>query len=242
MCADCAYEPEWVEGDAEDVVPLFRAALRLPKYAALGLAPDTTPADMVLSCPPYFNLEQVARPPPVHLASISHRSRLASPRPRLGLRCHPSATCSSALSREQYDGDPSTDLSMLSSYAAFKAKYEKIVANVCSLLREGHTATFVVANLRDTKGDGRLLPLHKDTIDAFEKAGMVQVNDAVLQKPYGTAAMRAERTMSSAAKLVPTHQNVCVFSKGVMLTPQLARRFGMRPNNAEAEAESQASQ
>ena len=29
-------------------------------------------------------------------------------------------------------------------------------------------------------------------------------------------------------KLVPTHQNVCVFSKGVMLTPQLARRFGIR--------------
>ena len=29
-------------------VRLFRAALRLPKYAGLGLAPDTTPVDMVL--------------------------------------------------------------------------------------------------------------------------------------------------------------------------------------------------
>ena len=29
-------------------VRLFRAALRLPKYAGLGLAPDTTPVDMAL--------------------------------------------------------------------------------------------------------------------------------------------------------------------------------------------------
>ena len=28
-------------------VRLFRAALRLPKYAGLGLPPDTTPVDMV---------------------------------------------------------------------------------------------------------------------------------------------------------------------------------------------------
>ena len=87
-----------------------------------------------------------------------------------------------------------------------------------------------------------MLPLHSDTIAAFDKAQMVLVNDAILLKPFGTAALRADRTMSAAAKLVPTHQNVCVFSKGVMLTPQLARRFGIRPNNAEAEAESQTSQ
>ena len=29
-------------------VRLFRAALRLPKYSGLGLAPDTTPVDMAL--------------------------------------------------------------------------------------------------------------------------------------------------------------------------------------------------
>ena len=58
VCRDCAYEPEWVVGDGEDAASLFRAALKLPKYAGLGLEPDTTPVDMVLSCPPYFDLEQ----------------------------------------------------------------------------------------------------------------------------------------------------------------------------------------
>lgn len=197
VCKDCAYEPEWIVGDGEDAVRLFRAALRLPKYAGLGLPPDTTPVDMVLSCPPYFDLEQY--------------------------------------------GGGDGDLSMMSSYGAFLTKYTQIITNVCSLLRTGHTATFVVGNIRSkTKGgDGRMLPLHMHTTQAFDKAGMVLVNDAVLLKPVGTGAMRADRTMSAASKLISVHQNVCVFSKGEMLTPALARAVGIRPNNAEASQSSQ---
>ena len=110
---------------------------------------------------------------------------------------------------------------------------------VCSLLRPGHTATFVVGNIRENKGDGRMLPLHMHTTQAFDKAGMVLVNDAVLLKPVGTGAMRADRIMSAASKLVGVHQNVCVFSKGEMLTPALARAVGIRSNNAEASQSSQ---
>lgn len=58
LTRDCAYEPEWVLGDGEDAVRLFRRALKLPKYAGLGLDADRARADMVLSCPPYFNLEK----------------------------------------------------------------------------------------------------------------------------------------------------------------------------------------
>ena len=68
---------------------------------------------------------------------------------------------------------------------------------------------------------------------------MVLVNDAVLLKPVGTGAMRADRIMSAASKLVGVHQNVCVFSKGEMLTPALARAVGIRSNNAEASQSSQ---
>ena len=54
-------------------------------------------------------------------------------------------------------------------YEAFLVKYTRIITNVCSLLRTGHTATFVVGNIRKTKGDGRMLPLHMHTTQAFDK-------------------------------------------------------------------------
>ena len=56
-------------------------------------------------------------------------------------------------------------------YGAFLTKYTQIITNVCSLLRTGHTATFVVGNIRSkTKGgDGRMLPLHMHTTQAFDK-------------------------------------------------------------------------
>lgn len=191
MCSDCAYPPLWVHGDGEDVVALFRQALQLPQYAGLGLGP-ATPCDMVLSCPPYFNLEK-------------------------------------------YDGG-ANDLSMMGSYALFKGKYRRIIAAASSLLRNGHLASFVIGNVRNK--DGAMHNLHADTCTAFEDAGMVLVNDAVLLTPIGTAAMRANRTTSAGSKLVTTHQNVVVFSKGQMLTPQDARNSGIRASN-ESQQESQ---
>ena len=115
-------------------------------------------------------------------------------------------------------------------------QYERIVKNVCSLLRDGHTATFVVGNLRGK--DGRMLNLHQATCKAFEDADCVQVNDAILCVALGTAPMRAARTASAASKLVPVHQNIVVYAKGEMLTPAVARRAGIRANN-ESQGESQ---
>ena len=191
LCNDCAYPPVWVHGDGEDVVALFRGALQMQQYAGLGLGP-TTPADMVLSCPPYFDLEK-------------------------------------------YDGGPN-DLSMLASYPMFKAKYRRIIAAASSLLRDGHLASFVIGNVRNK--DGAMHNLHADTCAAFEDAGMVLVNDAVLLTPIGTAAMRADRIASAGSKLVTTHQNVVMFSKGQMLTPRDARAAGIRASN-ESQQESQ---
>ena len=54
-------------------------------------------------------------------------------------------------------------------FEGFLVKYTQIITNVCSLLRTGHTATFVVGNIRKTKGDGRMLPLHMHTTQAFDK-------------------------------------------------------------------------
>ena len=225
VCSDCAYEPEWVVGDGEDAVALFRAALRLPKYAGLGLC-DSTPVDMVLSCPPYFDLEPYGGGA-ADLSMMTSYEAFLRKYGRIIVNVRPPAR------RLLRAGHTACNLTCPGCNPL-----PWITSQVCSLLRVGHTATFVVGNLRK-KGDGRMLPLHSDTIRAFEAADMVLVNDAVLIKPVGTGGMRADRTMSAASKLVGVHQNVCVFSKGEMLTPALARAVGIRPNNAEASQSSQ---
>lgn len=49
---DIAHEPIWIHGDGEDVVQLVRAELQKQGLDA------PTPADFVVSCPPYYNLEK----------------------------------------------------------------------------------------------------------------------------------------------------------------------------------------
>ena len=49
---------------------------------------------------------------------------------------------------ERYDAGPK-DLSMLSTYADFLTKYDRIINNAVSLLKQDHLAVFVVGNLRD---------------------------------------------------------------------------------------------
>ena len=71
-------------------------------------------------------------------------------------------------------------------YEAFLVKYTRIITNVCSLLRTGHTATFVVGNIRKTKGDGRMLPLHMHTTQAFDKVRRLVSNYRASVLGWGT--------------------------------------------------------
>ena len=52
VCADCEHQPMWIIGDGEDVAEHLATAL-----AELGLSANTR-ADFLLTCPPYYNLEQ----------------------------------------------------------------------------------------------------------------------------------------------------------------------------------------
>ena len=52
ICADCKHAPVWIVGDGEHVREHYRAAL-----GRLGIDP-VTPADFLLTCPPYFDLER----------------------------------------------------------------------------------------------------------------------------------------------------------------------------------------
>jgi DNA modification methylase len=126
---------------------------------------------------------------------------------------------------EEYDAGPK-DLSMLGSYSEFCRKYARILAACASLLRPKHLAVMVVGNVRGK--DGTIHHMLSDTLAAFKDAGCSPYNDAVLLTALGTAPARAGRMMSAASKLVPTHQNVLVVTKGKSFTPADARAIGVR--------------
>ena len=133
--------------------------------------------------------------------------------------------CPPYYDREQYNGGP-LDLSMLPTYKAFLAEYQRIIAAAVSLLKPQHFACFVVGNAR-AKGGG-LHVLLSDTLQAFAKVDCTPYNVAVLLTALGTAPQRAEQTMAAASKLVPAHQDVLVVVKGRGFDKSDARACGIR--------------
>lgn len=98
------------------------------------------------------------------------------------------------------------------AYEEFLRVYQEIIAKACSMLRNDRFACFVVADIRDKKGNYRNFV--SDTISAFLKAGLHLYNDAVLVTPVGSLPLRVGRQFSAGRKLGKTHQNVLVFVKG----------------------------
>ena len=110
---------------------------------------------------------------------------------------------------EVYCDDPN-DLSNM-THNDFNRVYESIINKSCKLLRNNRYACFVVGNCRDK--NGYMMDLVGTTIRAFEKAGLYFYNDIVLRNVYGTAMLRANKSMKYK-KVVKVHQNVLVFVKG----------------------------
>lgn len=113
---------------------------------------------------------------------------------------------------ERYSDDP-RDLSTM-DFHGFLVAYRNIIAKSCTLLRNNRFAAFVVGDIRDPKcknGGYRNLPAH--TIKAFEKAGLVYYNRAVLITAIGSMGLRAKQ-FATSRKLVSGHQEVLVFLKG----------------------------
>lgn len=50
ICRDCLHQPVWIIGDGEDFVRLVRGALERDQRE--------TKLDMLITCPPYYNLEK----------------------------------------------------------------------------------------------------------------------------------------------------------------------------------------
>lgn len=119
-------------------------------------------------------------------------------------------TCPPYADLEKYSDDK-RDLSNM-SYADFRRVYADIIAKTVSLLKKDAFAAIVVGEVRDK--NGYYYNFVSDTIDAFTKAGMKYYNECILVTAVGTGALRANRTFGTTRKVVKSHQNVLIFSKG----------------------------
>ena len=108
--------------------------------------------------------------------------------------------------------DDKNDLSNLTTYEDFLKDYRQIIKDSISLLKENRFVCFVVGDIRDKKGFYRNFV--SDTISAFQNAGMILYNEAVLVTSVGSLPIRVGKQFSSYRKLGKTHQNVLIFYKG----------------------------
>jgi hypothetical protein len=121
---------------------------------------------------------------------------------------------------EVYSDNPA-DLSRM-EYEDFISAYRVIIGKCVSMLKDNRFACFVVGDIRDSKGFYRNFPAH--TIDAFQDAGMILYNEAILVTAIGSLPIRVGRQFDGGRKLGKTHQNVLVFYKG---NPKAIKDFGV---------------
>lgn len=111
---------------------------------------------------------------------------------------------------EIYSEDPA-DLSNM-EYGAFLAAYRSIISQAVQRLADNRFACFVVGDVRDKAGLYRNFV--SETIAAFQAAGAMLYNEAILVTAVGSLPIRVGKQFSSGRKLGKTHQNVLVFVKG----------------------------
>lgn len=148
---DINNQPQWYVGDSNIVLD--------------ELKQNNNEYDMILSCPPYGDLEVYS--------------------------------------------DLEGDISNM-SYNDFMIAYRSIIKKLCSMLKDGGFAVFVVGEFRDKNGN--YVGFVPDTIKAFMDCGMKYYNEAILSTSLVSAAVRAKGNMKSK-KLVKVHQNILIFKK-----------------------------
>jgi DNA modification methylase len=121
-------------------------------------------------------------------------------------------TCPPYFDLEQYSDDPN-DLSNQGEYADFVKLYHSIIKQMGKHLKKNRFACVVVSDIRD-KATGYYRGFVKDTIIAFEKAGLALYNDAILATPLGSLPIRTQHQFGVSRKLGKAHQNVLIFVKG----------------------------
>jgi hypothetical protein len=130
--------------------------------------------------------------------------------PTLGVEADFVMTCPPYGDLEVYSDDPA-DISAMSA-AAFDDAYRAIIAASVAALKPDRFACCVVGDYRDKRGIYRNFV--SATIDAFQAAGAMLYNEAILITSVGSLPIRAGKQFKAARKLGKTHQNVLVFVKG----------------------------
>ena len=148
-----AQDPIWEHGDARNLLD----------YVAPGTA------DLIFTCPPYYDLEV-------------------------------------------YSDNP-YDLSAAGTYAEFRAGYQECLARAAEALAPNRFALIVVGEVRD-KRSGHYVGLVPDTIRAFEDAGLIYYNEAILVTSVGSLPIRTSKAFGPGRKLGKSHQNLLCFVKG----------------------------
>ena len=128
-------------------------------------------------------------------------------------------SCPPYFDLEVYSNDEK-DLSAM-PWESFLIAYCEIISKACSMLNENRFACFVVGDIRDRNGYYRNFV--GETIKAFQDAGAILYNEAILVTAIGSLPIRIGRQFSSYRKLGKTHQNVLVFYKGNI--KQIAKDF-----------------
>ncbi len=113
------------------------------------------------------------------------------------------------------------ELSAMPTYQAFLESYQHIITDCVAMLKDNRFACFVVGDIRDKKGFYRNFV--SDTIAAFQSAGAILYNDAILITAVGSLPIRVTKAFQSNRKLGKTHQNVLIFYKG---DPKEIKTFG----------------
>ena len=97
-------------------------------------------------------------------------------------------------------------------YSDFLKVYTSIIKKACDRLKENRFAWFVVGEVRNKKG--YYYNFVRDTITAFEDAGLWFYNDIVLKTQISAKCLTAGIGMKKTRKVGKIHQNVLVFCKG----------------------------
>lgn len=113
---------------------------------------------------------------------------------------------------EEYSDDP-RDLSSM-SYPDFLAAYRGIIRDTVALVNDDRFIVWVVGEVREKGGDGSLVGLVPDTIQAFRDVGVEPYNDHIILTPIGTAAVRTPNQFEASRKAGRVHEYALVFVKG----------------------------
>lgn len=97
-------------------------------------------------------------------------------------------------------------------YSDFLKVYTSIIKKACDRLKENRFACFVVGEVRSKKGF--YYNFVRDTINAFENAGLKYYNEIILETQICAKALTCSTSMRKSRKVGKIHQNVLVFIKG----------------------------